>query len=269
MIDLHSHLLPGVDDGPEGMREALDMARRAVESGVSIQACTPHMHPRYPTKLAAVADGIATLEGELARREIPLRLVPGAEIDMGFYRTMDDEELARASLGGGRWLLIEMPLSGWPLDLPDLLSDAELRGFRVLLAHPERASSVQANPDRLRDAVGRGALCQITASSFSGGHGPRARSTAVTLVRLGMGHVLATDAHGARRRPPDLDEGLAAAAEALDVPVASLGWMVQEGPEAILAGEDARPPRFSRWPKPRTPVSDPEEPPGRPRPTGR
>lgn len=245
------------------------MARMAVESGVSTQVCTPHMHPSYPTDTAAVAEAVSTLQGELARKDIPLELTAGGEIDVGFYRTLDDEELVRASLGGKRWLLIEMPFSGWPLDLQDLLADAELRGFRVLLAHPERAGAVQANPDRLRDAVGRGALCQITAASFAGGHGPRAQKTAATLVRLGMGHVLATDAHRARWRPPDLDEGLAAAADVLDVPIAGLSWMVEEGPAAILAGEDARPPRFSRWPKPRTPVDMPEEPRGRPRRRGR
>ena len=247
MIDVHAHLLPGLDDGPTTMAESVVMARVAAEDGITTMACTPHMHPRWPTTPAQVHEGIAALAAELEGAEVPLQLVPGGEIDLGVYRTMSDDDLRAASLGGaGRWLLLEMPLEGWPLELGEVIADAELRGFGTVLAHPERARSVQQQIDRLRDPVGRGALCQLTADSFTGAHGPRAQRTALALLTSGMCQIIASDAHSASRRPPALREGLIAASDATGISPAALEWTVTEGPLALIEGREVRPPRLSR-----------------------
>ncbi len=250
VIDLHSHLVPGIDDGPQTLRDALEMARVAVAEGIATVACTPHIADRYPNRPQQITAALTAFRGELERADIPLRLVPGAEIAIESLAGLTDRDLREVSLGGGgRWLLVELPFRGWPLQVHTVLDGLEMRGFRVVLAHPERAESVQTSPDRLRDLVGRGALVQITAGSLIGEHGPRARRTAEDLLRNGMVHFIASDAHSATRRPPALREGLEAAAAVLRTTTDALSWMVDEGPRLVLAGEVIRPPRLGPAPR--------------------
>lgn len=255
MIDLHSHLLPAIDDGPSRMKSSLEMARAAVEAGTTTMACTPHILGRTPPAPETIADGVDSLRAELARAEIPLEIVSGGEIDLDTLERLDDETLRGLTFGGnGTWLLLEMPFQRWPADLGALLDDLEVRGFRAVLAHPERAAAVQRQPDRLKEAVGRGALCQLTASSFTGDHGAAAERTAEQLLGLGWAHLLASDAHSATWRPPGLLQGLAAVSRYLGCSAGDLSWMVREGPALVLAGDDARPPRLSVA-RPEAPVS--------------
>ena len=253
MIDLHSHLLPGIDDGPATVGDSVEMARTAWESGTRAMVCTPHMHPRYPTSVETMRLGVARLRTALVEAGIPLEIHPGGEISLDWIDRMSEADLAMASVGGGgRWLLLEMPWSGWPLRLPELLRDLEIRGFGVILAHPERAESVQKSPDRLRDVIGRGALVQITAGSFLGEHGPAARRAAGALLGGGAAHFIASDAHSAGPwRPPELQEGLRAAAHSIGVEPEALAWMVDEGPAAVLEGVPLRPPSIRSARRPR------------------
>lgn len=246
MIDLHSHLLPGVDDGPATMAAAVALARAMVADGTRTAVCTPHMAEAWPTAPAAVHEGVGALRTRLAKEGVELELTSGGEITPAFLAGMSDADLAAASLGGGgRWLLVELRGGGWPLGLADRLADLEIRGFNVVLAHPERAEFVQRAPDRLHDLVGRGALLQLNAESLLGEHGPRAAATAVTLLRGGLAHLIASDAHSAEGRPPRLAEGLAAAARELRVEPEALAWMVEEGPRLVIEGQPVRPPRLA------------------------
>lgn len=253
MIDLHTHLLPGIDDGPATLGDSVEMARTAWEQGTRTMVCTPHMAPSYPTDPGRVHEGVRDLTAALDDAGIGLRIVPGGEIALDHLPRMNDADLAMASLGGGgEWLLLEMPFVGWPLKLADILRDLEIRGFRAILAHPERADSIQRSPDRIRDVIGRGALVQLTAGSFLGEHGPAARRTAGILLAGGAAHLIASDAHSAGPwRPPDLTPGVQAAADAIDLSPQALSWMVDEGPEAILAGGPVRPPRITSSRRPR------------------
>jgi protein-tyrosine phosphatase len=253
VIDLHCHLLPGLDDGPATTAAAVRLAREAWEAGTRTVVATPHMLPRYPTTPEQVRRGIAALRTELDRAGIPLQVLPGGEIALDFLPRLREEELRAATLGaGGRWLLLEMPYRGWPLRLPEILDGLAVRGFGVVLAHPERAESVQLAPDRVRDLVGRGALLQLTAASFTGEHGGLARRTAETLLRDGYAHFLASDAHGPVSRGPSLVDGLAAAARSLGIEPGDLSWMVEEGPRLVIEGRAIRPPRLvpTRPPRP-------------------
>ena len=154
--------------------------------------------------------------------------------------------------GGGRWLLLEMPFQGWPIKLPQILADLEIRGYGVILAHPERAEAVQRAPDRMRDIVGRGALVQLTAQSLLGELGQSAQRAARMLLAGGVAHFIASDAHSAGPwRPPGMEEGLAAAADAIDVHIQALSWMVEDGPAAVLEGGPVRPPRLTPGRRPR------------------
>ena len=194
LIDLHSHILPGIDDGSERDRDSVEMARLAAADGISVVACTPHRGYSYDTTPERVVDGIEALQPQIDATGIPLRLVSGLEIAIDRAIQMDEQELRAATLGGnGRWLLIEMPFHGWPLELPDLLTALEVRGFSAVIAHPERSQSVQAMPDRMRDIVGRGAIVQLTAASLTGENGPRALRCAEHLLHAGFAHIIASD----------------------------------------------------------------------------
>jgi protein-tyrosine phosphatase len=259
VIDLHAHLLPGLDDGPASLAASVEMARAARDAGIRTVACTPHMSERHPTEPAAVHDGVRLLAEALGAADVPLEVVPGAEIALPYLARLGDEELRMASLGGGgRWLLLEMPFQGWPLTLPQLLADLEIRGYGAIIAHPERAEAIQRAPDRMRDLVGRGALVQLTAGSFLGDHGPGARRAALMLLAGGVAHFLASDAHSAGPwRPPELEEGLQAAADGIDVHPQTLRWMVEDGPAAVLEGRPVRPPRFTPRRRPKVGVAGP------------
>ncbi len=246
MIDLHSHILPGIDDGPSDVAVSLHMARAAAADGARVVACTSHRHGRYPTPAARVHEGIAALQPLIDDAGIALRLVPGLEIALDQVAGMDDDELKAASLGDGRWLLLEMPFKGWPLELPQIMTALEVRGFRTLLAHPERNESVQANPDRMRDLVGRGALVQVTAASLTGAISPAAERASHALLRAGLIHVIASDMHSMSYRPPGLLAGLAAAAGVLRTGADKLAWMVRDIPQAIVSGAEVRPPQTGR-----------------------
>ena len=246
MIDLHAHLLPGLDDGPATLRESVALARAMVADGIATAVCTPHMAEAWPTTAAQVREGVAALRAELEKECVALELATGGEIALPFLAGMSDEDLAGASLGGaGRWLLVELRGGGWPLGLAERLADLEIRGFGVVFAHPERAEFVQRAPDRLHDLLGRGALMLLSAGSLLGEYGPRAAKTAVTLLRGGMAHLIASDAHSADERPPRLAEGLAMAAAELHVEPEALAWMVEEGPRLVIEGRPVRPPRLA------------------------
>jgi protein-tyrosine phosphatase len=244
MVDLHNHLLPGLDDGPADIAGSLEMARAAVTAGITTMACTPHVAVKYPNRASAIRPAVASLRQELGAAQIPLEIVAGAEISTDVIDRLDDDELRQLSLNGTGWLLVEAPFAGWPLRLPKLISELEIRGFRVLIAHPERAEAIQHNPDRLRDLVGRGALVQSNGSSLLGDHGRLVTQTAQLLLRNGLIHVLASDAHSATWRPPGVAEARAVAARTLGVWPGDLDWMVDEGPRLILDGGVVRPPRF-------------------------
>lgn len=256
MIDLHSHLLPAIDDGPGSTAASLEMAKLAADAGTRTMVATPHMIARYPTTPAQVAEGVARLTQAILEAGIDLEVLPGAEIALDFLPGMSDDDLASSTLGGPgkRWLLLEMPFRGWPLQLPEILRGLEMRGLGAVLAHPERADAVQRAPHRMRDMVGLGALVQITASSLTGEHGAAAKRTAEALLRDNTAHIIASDAHSAGWRPPGLLEGLHEAARALKTSPDDLSWMVEEGPRQVIAGLVVKPPQMGPTRKPRPAV---------------
>jgi protein-tyrosine phosphatase len=244
VIDIHTHLLPAIDDGPATERESIAMARVAWQAGTREIVCTPHLSERCTASPQDVHDAVDRMRAALLRAKVPIQLHPGREVNVGWLPNLSDEELRASTLGAtGRWLLLELPYRGWPIDLPAVLEDLSIRGFSIVLAHVERIQAVQRQPDRLREAVGLGTLLQVNAPSFVGDHGPDAKRAAEALARLGWVHLLASDAHSADRRPPDMREGLAAAASAAGIEPDELRWMVDDAPRAILAGARFTPPR--------------------------
>lgn len=239
VIDLHCHLLPGIDDGPDDLGGTLAMAQLHVKAGVATVAATPHVSWDMPTEVRAIELRLTDARAALAAAQISLEVVRGAEIDVHQAVHLSDDELRALALGGGPWLLLEAPLRKGVALAP--VAHALLgRGHRVLIAHPERSPLLQDDPDALRALVRAGAATQVTAGSFAGSFGRTVRDYAERMLEAGLVHSVASDAHDALRRPP----GIAAPLEA-----AGLGDLVsllgEEAPAAILAG-DPLPPAPSR-----------------------
>jgi protein-tyrosine phosphatase len=234
--DLHAHVVPAVDDGPDDLAGSLALLRALAHEGVGRVCATPHVQPYpYPTTAEDRDAGLAGVLEAVRAEGIEIEVLSGGEVDLEYAGTWNDDELGRFTLGGGRALLVEFPwVGGFPLALAHIVRDLTSRGFLPVIAHPERAPVVQSNPDRLNEALADGAVCQITAGAVIGGFGRSARDAALELLRSGRGHLLASDAHNAGGRGPVLREAHAALVAACGADFADA--LLTDAPEAVLAG---------------------------------
>jgi protein-tyrosine phosphatase len=238
VIDLHCHVLPGLDDGAADLDEALALAAAAAADGVETLAATPHLRADHPdVEPAALRDRVDELQRELERAGIGLELVPAGEVDMAWAYRADDEQLRQVSYAQrGTDLLLETPYGYLPPAFEGVIRELRGRGFRILLAHPERSPTFQHEPGRLAALVHDGVLVQVGADAFTDlPRRSRTRRLATRLVGERLAHVLASDSHGPHiRRSPKLSAGAAA----VDRLAPGRGaWMVSEAPAAVLAGE--------------------------------
>lgn len=234
--DLHVHLLPGLDDGPSDEDEAIALAAKLAGDGVRRVATTPHLRGDYPdVRPDELAARTAGLQERIDRERIDLDLVTAGEVAIEWAMAASDEDLRLVSYGQrGEDVLIETPYGPLPAIFEELLFRVTARGYRILLAHPERNHTLQNDPVRLGRMVEQGVLVQITASALaSSERRSRSRRLARDLLRDGHAHVIASDSHGAIQRAA-LSQGVAAASEL--VPNRAQ-WMVTEAPHAIVMGE--------------------------------
>ena len=241
VIDLHAHVLPGLDDGPRTVAESLTLARAAVAAGTRVMVATPHVNERYTAAVNAVPGAVDALQAQFVREDIPLDLRPGAEIAMSRLGMLDDAALERLALGGGQWVLLEAPLRG-PADVPRAVAAVRERGRGAVLAHAERCEALRREPAMLRQLVRDGALVSITADSLAGHFGEGVRRFALLLLREGLVHNVASDAHDAQRRPPGGAAGKRAADRAVPGASALWTWLTEEVPAAVLEGGSVPPP---------------------------
>jgi protein-tyrosine phosphatase len=237
VIDLHSHILPGIDDGAPDMATAVAMAREASARGISKVVATPHVDHHHDTRATTISSAVAALNEQLTRESIPLEVLPGAEIAAYRLGDLDDRELGGLGLGGGPYLLIEAPLSPTAGDFEVFLGERSSSDRRYVLAHPERSPTLQRDPERLRRLVLAGTVVSITASSLSGSFGGAVRRFSISLLEAGMVHNIASDMHDLHRRPPGISEHLPAAAKALPGLAEIERWLTCEVPAAVIAGK--------------------------------
>lgn len=238
MIDLHCHILPELDDGARDLADSVEMARVAQSDGIRLVCGTPHIHPDHnvdPRELEGRAHAVNTA---LEREGIDVRVLPAGEVAEPMLDELTDETLARVALGSGRWILVEPRPGPLSQHLEDAVLRLEERGFHSVIAHPERHPGVDFH-DRLAALVEMGALVQATAALVA--EGP-ASDYLLELASEGLVHLLGSDAHSSHGgRPVRLSDGLSRLAE-VDLVRPHLGWVTSDGPAAILAGEDVRPP---------------------------
>ena len=208
MIDLHCHLLPGLDDGAENLQTSLTMARAAVAQGVTHVACTPHILPGvYHNHGPDIRAATKNLQEALDREGIPLQLATGADVHMApnFVAGLRSGELL--TLADSRYVLVEPPHSVAPPQMEEFFFNLVTAGYVPILTHPERLSWVRSRYDTIKKLVQTGVWMQVTAGSFTGAFGRTALYWAVRLLDEGCVHLIASDAHDAERRPPDLASG--------------------------------------------------------------
>jgi protein-tyrosine phosphatase len=237
VIDLHTHVLPGLDDGPETIEGSLDLARAAFAAGTRTLVATPHINRAYDVDPPRVREAAERLRDRLAQEGIELELLSSGEISTGRLPRLSDKELDALRLGDGPYLLIESPLTSGAWQLTKVLQRLRSDGYEVLLAHPERCPGFHRDPALLRELVAQGALCSITAGALTGQFGRTVNRFALKMLREGLVHDVASDTHDARRRPPDLRAPLAAGAAHLPGLDAQSHWLTEGVPAAILTGE--------------------------------
>jgi protein-tyrosine phosphatase len=234
VIDLHCHILPGVDDGALDVTDSLGMARQAAGDGIAAVCATPHIRHDHAVRIGELAGRVRELAAAVDAAGVPVAVLPGGEVAEPGAVGLSDEDLRSVTLGGGgRWILLE-PRAG-PLSdaLSETIGALGARGFSCVVAHPER-HPVADLAERLEEAARLGALVQATAALLEDGP---AAPVLLDLAARGLVHVLASDAHSSHGGRP---VRLSAAFERLrgaGVPEARVRWMAEDVPARIVRGE--------------------------------
>ena len=239
-VDIHAHILPGLDDGPSTVEDALAMAQAAIDAGTTTLASTPHLRGDFPNvHVRELAERCSALRERVANHGLVLDIVCAAEISLTWALDADDEETRLASFGQrGTDLLIETPRSN-TIGLDTLLYQLRARGFRITLGHPERTRAFQLDPSPLYALVEQGVLLQVNADSLLGDD--RRSDTCrlgVDLCRAGLVHALASDGHRGESWRPVSRLAAAAAAAAELVGPDRARWMAIDAPAAVVSGEE-------------------------------
>jgi len=238
MIDLHCHILPGIDDGPELLTESIEMCRIAANDGISKVACVPHhVVGKYNNNREKIISCVEKLQASIDSENIPLTLYPGCEIrlDLNLVEKIKAGELLTMN-DSGRYITLELLNEALPKNIEEIISSLVFAGIIPIIAHPEKTLATRSNPDILCQLVQLGSLTQVTALSLTGRLGSRIEEFSVFLLEHKLAHMLVTDAHSSKRKRPILSEGLKRLKEIVGEK-AAMG-MVEEIPEKILNGED-------------------------------
>ncbi len=248
LVDLHVHLLAGLDDGPRSLDEAVAMCRIAADEGVRAMAATAHQNERYPD-ITPARIGAATeaLRGALAAAQVPVAVYPSAEV-MAAPDTPTAWHAGRLhSVGGhGRYVLLEMPRGAF-VDLEPTVRGLRAHRMRVILAHPEKEPGFLEDEPRVEALVAAGCLVQVSASSVTDPKGRAEHATLRGWFRRGMVHLLASDGHSPTRRPPRLAAAYREVARWVGPLVADR--IAGTHGMAILGGQVIRPPRPAARPR--------------------
>ena len=242
-VDLHAHLLPSLDDGPQDIQESLAMARAAAQDGTDIIVATPHQRD---VMLNASVEKVRDLAG-LINEALAREAVPGsrrARVLMGMENHIEPDlpdwvDQGKAlTLNRTRFILAEPPFTAYPPYVDDVLSRLSVKRLVPVIAHPERSAVLQRNPRKVLDLVERGMVIQVTAGSFLGAHGPAAQRAAVSFLRRGLVHIVASDMHHlSGHRTPGLQAAFERVTELAGEEQARL--LFEVNPEEII--EDRRP----------------------------
>lgn len=228
MIDIHCHILPGIDDGPETIEESVLMARMAHEDGVTHIVASPHIKHDL-TEPARIGGLVAELNSILSIENIPLKVLLGADVNA----VIDPALIDAYTINGSRYILLEFPHARIPIDVRSILFRFTSAGYRPIITHPERNMSVISNPSLVYELIEGGAFMQVTAGSITGEFGPEAQQCSEVLLLGGWVHFIASDAHSSDWRPPLLSESVRRAGELIGHDAATA--LVLDNPKSVIS----------------------------------
>jgi protein-tyrosine phosphatase len=201
MIDIHCHILPGIDDGPKSMEESINLAKLAVNEGIKTIIATPHhKNGRYLNPKSKILEKVVELNNLLKKEGILLNVLPGQETAIHGELIEGYEKGDILPLDHSQYLFIELPPNHVPRYTDQLIYDIQLRGIIPIIVHPERNHEIIQHPDSLYDLVKKGSLAQITASSVVGAFGKKIKTFSEQLIEANLIHFIASDAHNTINR---------------------------------------------------------------------
>lgn len=236
MIDIHSHILPNIDDGAENIETSIKMAQIAESEGIKKMIATPHFIAEdKEIEKKDVLKKVKKLNTILKQQSIDLEILPGEEI----FLTPNIPELYEKDriltlCNKGKYILIELPMMSIPLYTKDVIHSLALKGLTVIIAHPERNIEIQKDANKLREFLHMGALAQVNTLSLHGVFGRRAKHSAEEIIGSGLVHFLATDCHTPRARSPRMQK-----AKKLLHP-ADAKLLLSANPKKVLQSQDIR-----------------------------
>lgn len=209
MIDIHSHILPGIDDGSEDMEMSLQMARIYVENGISKVIATPHhIEGSVFVSLEERKSILIQLNKNLVKEAIKLEVFPGNEIYISMNIIHDIENRKAHTLNNTRYVLVELPMYDIPMYVENMIYELQLKGYIPIIAHPERNSKIVEDPNILYRYIENGALGQLNLPSLEGRYGKAIKATGEILLKHNMIHFVSTDAHSHKSRTPNSTRAL-------------------------------------------------------------
>jgi protein-tyrosine phosphatase len=236
MIDLHCHILPNLDDGPETMEETLVMCGMAFQDGIRTVVAVPHtLNGVYFNNVESILEGVQSLKDILEKAGLEMEILPGADVHANpeIFRMIHDGRVMTLN-HTGRAVLVEFPEYFFPDTMCRFIESIVEEGVIPVISHPERIIQFQ-DPGLLKKMVELGALTQVTAMSLTGEFSQEVQTVTRTFIKEGLVHVIASDAHSARHRPPVLSRAVAEASEIVGREQALL--MTTGNPRAILQGK--------------------------------
>jgi len=233
VIDIHCHILPGIDDGPSDIQESIKMAKIAARDGITKIVATPHikntLHP-----VTSIRDSIARLNRRLEELDISVEILQGADV----HAMLDISLLREYTINNTQYILVEFPHSHLPNSMKEVLFKMMVQGYRPIITHPERNVSVLKDPGAIFELINGGVLAQITADSIIGTFGIDIQECSRYLLKKNMVRFIATDAHSSHHRKPVLSQGLKAAGKIIGKEEALK--LVTVNPEAVVKGKPLR-----------------------------
>lgn len=209
MIDIHSHILPGVDDGAKTEEDSLAMARAAVENGITTIVATPHhRNGKYDNESENILTWVDTLRALFEKENIPLTLLPGQETRINGDMILELEKKIILPINDTKYVFVEFPSDVVPRYATQMLFDIQVAGYIPIIVHPERNKELIEHPSRLYEFVKKGALTQVTAASLTGRFGKDVQKFSHQLIESNLTHFIASDAHNTTSRGFVLREAL-------------------------------------------------------------
>jgi protein-tyrosine phosphatase len=234
MIDIHCHILPGIDDGAKDLNDSLEMARQAQSQGITRIVASPHhKNGSFDNNFQDIMTEVNLLNKELTREGIDIEILPGQEVRI--YGEMEEDldvDLLTVN-NSGVYMLIEFPSSHLPRYANKLLFDLQLKGIVPIIVHPERNREIMEDPSKLYRLIKEGSLSQVTASSVTGRMGKKIKKFSLDLLSHNLAHFIASDSHNTTTRPFDLREAYETVEKELGM---SIRYQVQENPEEMVQG---------------------------------